>query len=75
MPATLNLDNVGQHEGDEQSQFKFDYVANKSITMDVNYAVCNSLDLAVSIVVYALQNTTIDKISKMRLVGEDKGGY
>ena len=33
------------------------------------------LDLAVSIVVYALQNTTIDKISKMRLVGEDKGGY
>ena len=75
IPATLNLDNVGQHEGDEQSQFKFDYVANKSITMDVNYAVCNSLDLAVSIVVYALQNTTIDKISKMRLVGEDKGGY
>lgn len=42
IPATLNLDNVGQHEGDEQSQFKFDYVANKSITMDVNYAVCNS---------------------------------
>lgn len=42
VPATLNLDNAGQHEGDEQSQFKFDYVANKSITMDVNYAVCNS---------------------------------
>ena len=75
VPATLNLDNVGQHEGDEQSHFKFDYVANKSITMDVNYAVCNSFDLVVSIVVYASQNTTIDKISKMRLVGEDKGGY
>ena len=31
------------------------------------------LDLAVSIVVYASQNTTIDKISKMRLVGGGQG--
>ncbi|RCK57813.1 putative 3-oxoacyl-[acyl-carrier-protein] synthase, mitochondrial [Candida viswanathii] len=42
IPPTLNLDNVGQHENDDASQFKFDYVPNKSITMDVQYGLCNS---------------------------------
>lgn len=42
IPPTLNLDNIGQHENDDSSQFKFDYVANKSITKDITYGLCNS---------------------------------
>lgn len=42
IPPTLNLENVGQHENDDKSQFKFDYVANKSITKDIKYGLCNS---------------------------------
>ncbi|KAG7660507.1 CEM1 [[Candida] subhashii] len=42
IPPTLNLENVGGHKDDDANQFKFDYVANKSKTMDVEYAMCNS---------------------------------
>ncbi|EGW31406.1 3-oxoacyl-synthase [Spathaspora passalidarum NRRL Y-27907] len=42
IPPTLNLDSAGGHKDDDLDQFKFDYVANKSKTMEVRNAMCNS---------------------------------
>ncbi|KAI5950630.1 CEM1 [Candida margitis] len=44
IPPTLNLDNPGGKQGDEEEKFgKFDYVANKAkLGVTVDYAMCNS---------------------------------
>ncbi|CAK7897701.1 3-oxoacyl-[acyl-carrier-protein] synthase homolog [[Candida] anglica] len=42
VPATLNLQEAGSHEGDNRKEFEFDYVPNQSKDKLVNYALCNS---------------------------------
>lgn len=43
VPATLNLDNIGQHKDDDAAMFqRFDYVPNQSKQKQVDVALCNS---------------------------------
>lgn len=41
-PPTRNLTDVGGHEGDDKSKFKFDYVGHEGKKMEIRNALCNS---------------------------------
>ncbi|ODV59398.1 fatty acid synthase CEM1 [Ascoidea rubescens DSM 1968] len=42
LPPTLNLNNVGEADGDNKSDFIFNYVPNQAIKRDIKYALNNS---------------------------------